>query len=170
MAVTNWITADQVKTFAVRKTEFDTTIINQNIYSTQVKYLREFLGSKFYDEIHAQIEGSTVTTDNQTLLDDYLEPALAFFVMAESVIDQHYKATNAGFVVDQPEHSEAVQTRELDLIRNNYLSKANTLLRIAQIHIEDSQESDSTKFPLYNEGTSDDGRRAGVTEYIPDVG
>ena len=170
MAKTSWITADQVRTFAVRKTEFDTTIVEPLIYPTQVKYMRKFLGNDFYDEIHAEVEAASISTDNQTLLDDYLKPALAFFVIGESVIDQHYKLTNNGFVVNQSANDVAVEAKDIDIIRQNYFAKGNDLLAVAQQYIHDAQKSDSSKFSNYSSLISDDGRGATTFEYIPPIG
>jgi hypothetical protein len=80
MAVTNWMTSEEVRTNAVKRTNFDTNVIDGNIYLCQVKYLKSFLGSDFYNEIHAQVVAEDISAENTLLLDDYLKYALAYFV------------------------------------------------------------------------------------------
>lgn len=169
MAVTNWMTSEEVRANAVKRTNFDTNVIDGNIYLCQVKYLKSFLGSDFYNEIHAQVVVDDISAENTLLLDDYLKYALAYFVLYESFWELNFKQTTKGSVMDYDELSNPVTSQQLDIKRNDFLDKANSWLDLAQDHIKTIQDSDSTKFPNYSVTLSDSSQDSFSHTYIPDT-
>ena len=111
----------------------DNTLLHENI---DFKYLRPVLlmcqdihiqhkiGTTLYDELKTQITGSTLTTANQTLLEDYIQPALLYWVQAEAPTAISYKFLNKGLHQQSSENSSNASLDEINFISKRYKDKA----------------------------------------------
>lgn len=165
-AITNWITADEVRSLAVKRTSFDTAIIEPNIPLAQRIHIYKFLGKDFYNEINAEIIASNLSEDNTALL-VYLKKALAYFVLWESFFEMESKQTTKGMMQDLSEFGQKPSGKDLEIRRQDLLDKANKWLDLSQEYINEAQEDDSSKFPNYSAGISDTAQKSTVTVFIP---
>ena len=166
MAITNLITAGEVVSKGVKKTSYDTTKITQNIPFSQERWIRPFLGDDFYDELIAA--SGSFNTEQTDLMDNYIKPALSYFVLYDTFWENQIKEMNAGNVLAQTDFTSQPSTRMLEIKRNDLKEKANIWLNHAQKFIEDTIDSDSSKFTNYSAGLSDYAQRSGSNVYIPD--
>lgn len=127
----------------------DMKIITPTIQLCQDKYVKPILGTDLYDAILSQIGSSTVSTENQTLLDSYILPAMLWYVLCECTPVFKYRYANKGIMINSSESSSSADLNEIqwlmDKWRNNaewYAQQATKFLR---------EESDSTTYPLYLE-------------------
>lgn len=117
------------------------------------KEIFQFLGSGLYNEIKGQVENETLTADNQTLLSDYIQPALEWWAMYYLVKPMVYKITNKSIMRKNSENSNPIGANEVTDLRNDFKNFAEER---TQRLISFLCENDTT-YPLYlNPGTGSD--------------
>jgi len=147
---TEIITTSEVKTLAVVNSNLDTAYIDQYILMTQRKYIRPFLGTDYYDEILDQLDDtSTLTADNSTLITSYIKPALAHYVVYESLPQVRNQIAKGGVFNNLSETSDIASGQDYGRLRDDYLIKAETFIKEIDLYIKDQQDVDGTKYPLY---------------------
>ena len=143
------ITASQVITIAINDKNLQTAKIKDVIIDVaQEGYIRPVLGEDFYKEIVLQKEAGTLTADNTTLLEDYLQPALAFFVKFEAMPDIMLQLTNMGIQLPDTHYSGAGTDKQRGLSRDTAKKHGTTLIDKMITYIEYEKE-ENNKFPLY---------------------
>lgn len=149
-ATTQMITVSEVKDWAVVSSEMDTAYLDQYILMSQREYIRSYLGSDFYDELLDQLDNTaTLTSDNETLMDDYVKPALAHYVVYESLPQVRNQIAKGGVFNNLSETSDISSGQDYGRLRDDYLIKASSFRNEIDIFIKNQQEDDSTKYPLY---------------------
>lgn len=157
-ATTQIITTSEVLSNAVVNSNFDTAYIDQYILFSQRKYLRYFLGEDFYDEILGQVDDtSTLTADNSTLLENYIKPCLAHYVVYESLPQVRNQLAKGGVFNNLSETGDVASGQDYGRLRDDYLAKAEALRKEITIFIKNQQNSDGTKFPLFYNDKSQSG-------------
>lgn len=94
------------------------------ILQAQDIYMQNTLGTKFYDRLKAGIIANNLTADEQTLLKDYIGPALmqyALYLMMPSI---KYKFVNQGIVSGTSEGTTPTTLDELQYLRQATLDTA----------------------------------------------
>lgn len=149
-AKTEIISCEEVRELALKTATFDDALIEDYILPAQRQYLRPFLGDDFYDEILDQAENvGTLTADNNTLIDDYLKPMLAYYIVYDAFPSIAVNITSRGIMVNESETSVAASSSTQSMLRQNYLSMGERWEKDADKFIKDQQEADSTKYPDY---------------------
>ena len=143
------ISENYLKEKSVINGNADMKVITPTIQLCQDKYIKPILGTDLYDQILSEIGSSTVTAENVTLLDNYILPALMWYILCEVTPVFKYRYANKGIQVNSSENSQSASLDEIqwlmDKWRNNaewYGQQATKFLR---------EESDSTNYPLYLE-------------------
>lgn len=148
---TEIITTSEIKTHAITNTNLDVAYLEQYILLAQRKYIRKFLGNDFYEEILGQVDNTaTLTSDNSTLLEDYIKPCLAHYVVFESLPQIRNQISKGGVFNNLSETADVVSGGDYDRIRNDYIAKAEAFEYEIDYFIEDARDDDATKYPLYN--------------------
>lgn len=101
------------------KTLRDEYMIDENLdekyYLPLIKKAQDFiikplLGEDFYNLIINQVINNNLSVKNKTIIDDYIQPIIAYYVMGEVVFSTAYKLKNAGVDAgDQYKFSELVK-------------------------------------------------------------
>jgi len=111
----------------------DNTLLHENI---DFKYLRPVvlmcqdihiqhkIGTTLYNELKTQITNSTLTAANLTLLEDYIQPSLLYWVQAEAPTAISYKFLNKGVHQQSSENSSNASLDEINFISKRYRDKA----------------------------------------------
>ena len=111
----------------------DNTLLHENI---DCKYLRPVvlmcqdihiqhkIGTTLYNELKTQITNSTLTAANLTLLEDYIQPSLLYWVQAEAPTAISYKFLNKGVHQQSSENSSNASLDEINFISKRYKDKA----------------------------------------------
>lgn len=150
------MTAAQVKSQALTSSAVDTAYISKYILFTQRKYFRNYLGVDFYDELITQVD-TTFTSDNETLVNDYIMPCLAHYVVYESLPQIRNQIAKGGVYNPLSETGDVASDLDYSRMRDDYLSKAEAMKEEITIYITAQQELDSTKYPLFCGKTSQSG-------------
>lgn len=100
----------------------DDKYILPNITKCQDFIIKPILGEDKYNEIINQIDTDTVTSDNNILIKDYIQPVIAYYVLSETVYSTAYKIKN------NPDYQNNQNTDRFD-----------ELVRISKKYLNDSQ-------------------------------
>lgn len=159
MALTTEImTVAEVKTLAIVDSNLDTAYLDDNILPSQRKWFRSFLGNDFYEEILGQVDNSaTLTTDNNTLIEDYIKPALAHYVIYRALPRIRNQVAKGGVYNPLSETADVASGLDYGRLRDDYLTKAEELRLEIDFFIKDAREDDATKYPLYCKNESQSG-------------
>lgn len=111
----------------------ETSLINENvdmklltpvIQLVQDLFIHPILGTDLYEEIISQIGSSSVSANNQTLLDNYILPCMRWYVMCKAAPGVQYQYTNIGVRVASSEKSQAADLQQLQFIMDSWENNA----------------------------------------------
>lgn len=95
--------------------------ILSNIQKGQRFIINGILGDDKYNEIINQVSSGTTTAQNKLIIENYIQPILAYYVMSEVVYTTAYKLKNVG-------------------IENASSDRFNELVKISQKYLKDSEQ------------------------------
>lgn len=152
----------------------DNTVVNNNvdnellepfIITAQNKYIESILGTALFNDIKTNIQNVTISGDNKTLLDDYIQPCLKEWIVYESLPFLNYKLTNKAIATKSSENSEPSELNEVQYLRNNVKDTAEYMSQRLINYLK--QQSNDGKFPLYqNPGNDIDTIRPNSSTYF----
>lgn len=108
----------------------DDKYIQSHIKKCQDFIIKPLLGEDLYEQIILQISGNTVSSVNETLIDEYIQPIIAYFVMAEVVFSTAYKLKNQGV-----EFGDANRFNELVKLSNKYMKDCDEYQQILRRYV-----------------------------------
>jgi hypothetical protein len=95
-------------------------VLNPSILDAQMRVLKGTMCASVYDEVYTQFLDDSLTTENQTLLDDYVIPLLVFSSYVNYLTTAGKRSTNIGIVKVIGDNTEQVTREELkDIISEN---------------------------------------------------
>lgn len=150
MAVTTEIitTTEIIDLVVPQKAAFEARFFEKDILRCQIKYLRPILGTDYYEDLRDKVAGSTTNANDDALL-GYLKPMLANYILYEVLPFIQNKITNSGVMSDFNEFANNTESKGLQMMRDQYLTNGQDFEAQAVQFIEDTQDDDSTAFPLY---------------------
>jgi hypothetical protein len=130
----------------------DTDKFIQFIKISQEIHIQNYLGSKLYDKISADIVAGTLAGDYLALVTDYLQPMLIHYAMMDYLPFAAYQVKNGGVFKHSSENAETVSKDEIDFLSQKQRDFAEYYTR----RFIDYICFNSTKFPEYNNNTETD--------------
>lgn len=128
--------------------------LEQTYYLSAIKKAQDFiikplLGEDLYNEIITQVSGSTVSAQNETLIDDYIQPIIAYYVLGEICFATAYKMKNQGL-----ETGDAYRFNELVKIADKYRKDSDEYQQILRKYLCDNgivynREKNTINYGLY---------------------
>jgi hypothetical protein len=115
-----FVSTATIKKYGVIENNVDDKLIAQTIIMVQDLQLQQILGSDLYNEIANQINASTLTGLNQTLLDEYIRDFIINATIADGAIIFNYRFSNKGVVTQNSDNQQPVSQRELELIEQKW--------------------------------------------------
>ncbi len=146
---TEIITSTEIRDEVINSVNFDVALLENRIINYQRKYVRRLLGKEFYEELTTQVELATLTADNETLLNSYIKPMLAHYVVFEEMPYLRTQIGDLGARNPLDDLSGQAAQSDYDLLRRRLSSDADLMAENLQQFIKDEQENDSTKYPLF---------------------
>ena len=144
---TRMITKADVVKHAFNDSNFNDSLLKDFIIkASQEKHIKPILTKDLYDEIITQIQSDTVSVLNQPVL-DLIEPALAFFVKAESLPDIFAQVTSKGVMINDTEFSASVSSAQRAEMKSATFGHAYTLSALITEFLNDEDNIDN--YPLY---------------------
>jgi hypothetical protein len=102
----------------------DDKYITSTIIMCQKVYIKRILGTALYNLLNTEINAGSVSTENQTLLDDYIQDCLLYYVLSEIISTMVYKMENKSVVKKSSENSQPIDSEEVAMLRDMYKDKA----------------------------------------------
>jgi len=131
-------------------------VIRPVMWDAQELYIQDILGTPLYNELKTQVENSTLTALNTTLLNDYVVPCLLKYTLMDSQITMLFKMRNKSVSTDRSDYSTEVDFQEHKYLVNEYRIKAEQYAEKIERYLCANQSS----YPLYTTYTSSDEVRA----------
>lgn len=133
----------------------DEKLVNPEILTSQDMYMLPCLGTALYNGLQNRIDNNTLTLADEKLLDEYITPALVYYVMSELPIGLSYQFYNKGVVRKTDEKQENPDAQQLIDVANKYLKKAEFYKQRLIDYLK--QEASVGNFPEYmNPGSTYD--------------
>jgi len=150
MNIVYFLKVDELNLYVSVEENIDSKKILPSILETQNTYLVETLGSDFFNHLEDQWIGSTMSTDEQYLLDKYIKPMVAFYTAYRLYDDLNYKATNKSITKESSQFGQPSDFREITYLKNKYLTSAVQKNNLLHKYLCDN----SNLFPLWENPTS----------------
>ena len=96
----------------------DTDKFIQFIKIAQEIHIKNYLGTRLYDKIGADIIAGTLTGAYLTLVNTYVQPMLIHFAMVDYLPFAAYQIKNGGVFKHISENAESVSKNEVDYLVN----------------------------------------------------
>ena len=136
------VTAGEVISNSFTNANTDTALISDNtILLSELAHLKSALGQKFYEEIKTQHNDGTLTTANQTLMDDFLTRCLCWFVRFEVINEVQSNSSSAGIVHNIDEFATIIDPAELNVYKQDTYRKAEIYLKDMIDYMTDSDQN-----------------------------
>ncbi len=136
------VTAGEVISNSFTNANTDTALISNNtILLSELAHLKSALGQKFYEEIKTQHNDGTLTTANQTLMDDFLTRCLCWVVRFEVINEVQSNSSSAGIVHNIDEFATIIDPAELNVYKQDTYRKAEIYLKDMIDYMTDSDQS-----------------------------
>ena len=142
------VTAAEVISNSFTNANTDTALISTNtILLAELAHIKPALGKKFYEEIKTQHHNGSLTTANQTLMDDFLTRTLCWFVRFEVISEVQNNSTSAGIVNNIDEFATIIDPSELNAYKQDTYRKSEIYLKDMIDYMED--EDQDGQYPTY---------------------
>ena len=136
------VTAAEVISNSFTNANTDAALISNNtILLSELAHLKSALGQKFYEEIKTQHNDGTLTTENQTLMDDFLTRCLCWFVRFEVINEVQSNSSSAGIVHNIDEFATIIDPAELNVYKQDTYRKAEIYLKDMIDYMTDSDQN-----------------------------
>jgi len=130
----------------------DTDKFIQFIKIAQEIHIRNFLGSKLYDKISADILDDDLAGAYLTLVNTYVQPMLIHYAMVDYLPFAAYQVKNGGVFKHISENAESVSKNEVDYLVNKEREFAEYYTR----RMIDYVTYNISSFPEYNTNNNED--------------
>lgn len=153
MATALFVTEQFIRENTLIDGNVDEKYITITIADAQRIHILPILGTGLYNELSTQILAGTTTSDNQTLLEDYIADALKYWVIYEGIDLFNYKITNKAIMTKNSDNSQSIEQNELIRLMDRNRDKAEYFSeRLTKYLI-----TNNTTYPLFdNPGTDYD--------------
>lgn len=118
-----------------------------NIASVQDRYIKKILCKDFYDELIEQVDADTLTSANETLVDDYIKPAMVFRAYARYIATANIYNTASGFRKFREDNSDIAENSDMTAL----LSQAESDAMYYEKELYDYLENNEDDYPTYRD-------------------
>tara|TARA_B110000503_G_C7160047_1_gene419226 strand:+ start:2980 stop:3483 length:504 start_codon:yes stop_codon:yes gene_type:complete len=153
MAIAIFIGREDVVKNTVMNGNVDTDKFMQFIKLAQQMHIENYLGTKLYNKISAEIIANTLTGDYQFLVHEYVQPMLIHFAMVDYLPFAAYEIKNSGLLKHQSENSLTPTKDEVDFLAQKHRNFAEFYTRR---FIDYMSFNAPSKFPEYTTNINDD--------------
>lgn len=130
----------------------DSDLFLQYVRISQEIHIENYLGSKLYDKISADIIANTLTGDYLYLVTEFLQPMLIHLAMTSYLPFAAYQVKSGGIFKHSSENSETASKDEVDFLVQKEREFAEHYTR----RFVDYICFNSSKFPEYNQNVDSD--------------
>jgi hypothetical protein len=147
------VSAKKIKNFTEVNFNTDETLLLSSIQVAQSIGLQTLLGTRFLNHIEQAAANNTLTTAEQTLLDDYIQPYLLWQAVYEAFPTLYARVMNKAIIVGNTEQGSAVDLKTMQYLRQLHTDRAQFYSQRMMDYIINHQQD----YPLYFQYRSTDG-------------
>jgi hypothetical protein len=152
MAEALFITRDDIVRYTALNGNVDTDKFIQFIKIAQDIHIQNYLGTKLFQKLQADIIAGTLAGNYQTLVTTYVKPMLIHWGMVEYLPFAAYTIANKGVYKHSSENSENVDKNEVDYL----LEKERSIAQNYTQRFIDYMAFNQTLFPEYRSNKNND--------------
>ena len=121
------ISETKLKAFTNINKNVDMDVLKAEIKIAQDIELQTVLGTKFYNTLLSKVSstGNTFTSDEKTLVDDYIAPFLIQTSYHSAIPHIHYRTMNRGIMEGDAESARSVDIETMKYLRNIQKQRAD---------------------------------------------
>jgi hypothetical protein len=147
--------------FISEETLLDNSIINENVSYTQIRptvvkvqemRIQPIVGSPLYGELVSQVVSGSTSALNQTLLEDYIQPAMIQWLYYELPMVLAFKYMNKGMVRRTSEESSQMSMEEITRLTDKVKNDAEWYSERITRYLMENRNA----YPLWNSPPSAD--------------
>jgi hypothetical protein len=143
---TLFITTDYLKKNSIIDDNVDDSILIPHITRAQDTHIHSVLGTGLYNALKATVAAGTVSGATQTLLDDYIQPALVEWTIYEALPFIWARVSNKSVNKSESEDSVAADLTDLKYMREAIRDIAEWYTNRMSLYL---QEDAGANFPTY---------------------
>jgi hypothetical protein len=152
MAEALFITRDDIVRYTALNGNVDTDKFIQFIKIAQDIHIQNYLGTKLFQKLQADVIAGTLAGNYQTLVVTYVKPMLIHWGMVEYLPFAAYTIANKGVYKHSSENSENVDKNEVDYL----LEKERSIAQNYTQRFIDYMAFNQTLFPEYRSNKNND--------------
>jgi len=152
MAEALFITRDDIVRYTALNGNVDTDKFIQFIKIAQDIHIQNYLGTKLFQKLQADIIANTLTGNYLTLVTTYVKPMLIHWGMVEYLPFAAYTIANKGVYKHSSENSENVDKNEVDYL----LEKERSIAQNYTQRFIDYMAFNQSLFPEYRSNKNND--------------
>jgi hypothetical protein len=152
MAEALFITREDIVKFTALNGNVDTDKFIQFVKIAQDIHIQNYLGTKLFQKLQADIIAGTLTGNYQTLVVTYVKPMLIHWGMVEYLPFAAYTIANKGVYKHSSENSENVDKNEVDYL----LEKERNIAQNYTQRFIDYMSFNQQLFPEYRSNKNND--------------
>lgn len=142
MNTVKFISAQYLKDNTAIENNVDDTLLGNYILKAQDTHIQQVLGSGYYDYLKTQVISGSLSTQENILMRQYIQPTLAEFTFYEILPHLNYKSTNKAISQQSSEFSQPSALSDIKYLRS-------TVLDLAEFYLKRlTKELCSDKYPL----------------------
>lgn len=151
------ISETKLKNFTNINKNVDMDVLKAEIQIAQDIQLQTLIGTKFYTNLMAKVSatGNTFTSDEKTLIDDYIAPFLIQTSYHSAIPNIHYRMMNRGIMEGDGADARAVDIETMKYLRNIQKQRADFYKQRILDYLNTGPGQNL--FPDYNSTSSYDG-------------
>lgn len=119
MNIIYFVDSQYVKKNTAIEGNVEDNLINNYILKSQDTHIQQVLGSGYYNYIKTNIVSGSLPTQEDNLLRQYIQPALAEWTFYEIIPHLNYKSTNKAISQQNSEFSNPSALDEVKYLRNS---------------------------------------------------
>ena len=160
MTNTLLISEAKVRAYSDINESLDDALIVNAVREAQDMVIQPIIGTKLYNTIIEKIDNSSVSGSYQTLLDDYIQPALVYSSLYNITENIYVRSRNNGLLT--PTGGE----NSVNVDKNMYDTKRQSIFNKQQFYSDQLSRYLNEKYNLFPEL----GENTELYQFIPDYG
>lgn len=161
------MTENYFKEYSTVNMNVDMKVVTPVLFEVQDMYIKPLLGTKLFNQILTEIQANTVTSENQTLLNDYVLPCMIQYTKAELLPELKYRLQNKGVMVKSSENSSAADLQEIQFLIDRAKNKGEWYAERTTKFLK--RYASATVYPLYLDNVECDEIRPNKTNFTSGI-
>jgi len=152
MSQVYFVSPARVKRDTALGSTVDEDLIHPYIQIAQDRHLWPALGTRLYDALQTKVSDSTVAGAYETLLQEYIQPALVQFVFMELAYVMRLRFSNNSITIADSEVGSQASVDDIKLVKE----QAESIAMFYRQRMIDYLCDNTSSFPEYSQNTGSD--------------